>query len=1151
MATGAAIRAVLANGVDHPRQSPTAMLSEQQQLQAAIAALEAQRALLGTALVEAALTPLRQRLAALDGNAGAPATASGDVQSLKQVSILFLDVAESTTLSQHLDPEDVHAIMDHALARFTTIVQAHGGKVLNYAGDSVLAVFGADEVREDDPERAVDAGLDMLAEGRLQGERVQAQYRRSGFNVRVGIHTGAALLGGGIDAEGSIRGFAVNVAARMEQSAPVGTLRISHDTYRHVRGVFDVVAQAPIHVKGVDEPLPTYLVQRRKPRAFRVTSRGIEGVETRMVGRDDELEQLQAAFHRLYTQRKLAVVTVLGEAGIGKSRLLYEFDNWAEAQPQDFYFFQGRAHPQTQNQAYGLLRDILAWRLQITDSDSMALARQKFEQGLMPLFAAQDGDEMAQAHTHLLGHLIGLDFADSPHIKGIAEDGRQIRNRGFHAAAQMLRCVAAQDGAPILLLLDDLHYADEGSLDFLNYLTQVNRDQALLIVVMTRPAHFKWGAHATSTVDMRLITLDALDKSSSRLLVNELLKKLPQVPAALRELITGGAEGNPFYMEELVKMLVDEGAIVVGVDSWTINPEKLLATQVPPTLTGVLQARLDRLHPAERHALQKASVIGFVFWDQALAALDPAAVALLPALVRHELVVAHPDSALESGVAGLREYAFSHQLLHQVTYATLLKAARREDHGRVARWLCSLSGARARDFLGATAEHFVHAGDTAQGCEFFTRAAEHAAARYAHEAATRYVTQALALASTLSGQASGATRLLQWRLHDVRERTLDLLGKRSEQEADINALHTLAQALDDDQRRAEVAWRRSNIAMRTGDFPAMQVAAQQTMTLAERAGDAVLRLRGLHRLALAHNYLGDAASAQALAQDGLLKARALALRALEALFLNALSVIADTPADRIASLEMDQQDLLINRELGNRRNEAIALGNLGQGWLHLGEHTQARLMLEDSLRLARAISDHATQPATLTNLSLLALRQGDDALALAHAQAALDIATEVQNPDFETVALCALGNAELALGRHPAAQAAFARAHSLAERLGRAAQHDASAGLARVALAQDDVATAMHAIEGPLQCLSNSGALTGAEAPHLVRLTCHQVLARAGDARARRMLAHAHAELLVMSLTISDPKLRHSFLHNIPEHQAIMTASQADPASRV
>ncbi len=1125
------------------------MSSEQQQLEAAIAALQAQAQVLGAALLEATLGPLRERLASLSASAHAPA---GAAQALKQVTILFLDVVESTTLSQYLEPEDVHAIMDQALERFTAIVQAHHGKVLNYAGDSLLAVFGGDEVREDDPERAVLAGLALLDEGKRQGQWVKQRYQRSGFDVRVGLHTGGVLLGGGIDAEGSVRGFAVNVAARMEQTAPAGALRISQDTYRQVRGAFDVAPQPPIEVKGVAAPLLTYLVQRRKPRTFRSASRGIEGVETRMIGREGELEQLQAAFQRLDSQSRPSVMTVLGDAGVGKSRLLFEFESWAQAQLKPFLLFHGRANPLTQSQAYGLLRDVLAWRLQIADSDSMETARQKIEQGLTPLFLEQNTEDLAQANAHLLGHLIGLDFADSPHIKGIAQDGRQLRNRGFHAAACLFRIAAAREGAPILLLLDDLHYADEGSLDFLNYMTQVNRELPMLILAMTRPTRFKWGAHATSVVDMRLIHLAPLDKSSSRLLVNELLKKLPAVPTALRELITGGAEGNPFYMEELVKMLVEEGALVTSANDWHVNPDKLLSIHVPPTLTGVLQARLDRLKPHERLALQQASVIGIVFWDQALLALDPRAAAALPALVRHELVLLHPDAALDGDIEGAREYAFANQILHQVTYDTLLRRDRRAYHGRAAQWLASLSGARARDFLGTTAEHFVQAGDPLRGCEFYTRAAEHAAARYAHETVNRYVTQALLLVDTpVDGLHPGALQALHWRLLDVRERTLDLLGKRPEQRADIDALQALAEALDDDSRRAEVAWRRSNIAMRTGDFHAMQDAANQTIALAQHAGDPLLRLRGQHRLALAHSYLGDAASGQALAQDGLHAARALAARALEALFLNALSVIADRQADKVASLEMDQQDLLINRELGNRRNEAIALGNLGHGWLRLGEHTLARRMLEDSLRLARAISDHATQPNTLTNLSLLALRQGDDALALAHAQMALNIAVEVQSPDFEALALCALGHAELALGRYAAARAAFERASAVALRLDNATQHDASAGLARVALAQNDVPGAMQALLALLARLPERGALEGTAAPHLIRLTCHQVLARAGDVRASRLLAQAHAELLVATVSITDANLRHSFLNNIPEHRAILAAWAADPTCRV
>jgi class 3 adenylate cyclase len=202
------------------------MSTERQQIEATIVGLEAQRALLGDAMVDAALVALRGKLDALKAVGDAPA------QVLKQATILFLDIVGSTTLGQKLDPEAASTVLDGALAQFTGIVAHHGGKVLKYAGDSVLAVFGATEAREDDPERAVRAGLALLAAGQELGELVRRQHGYDDFNVRVGVHTGGVLLGGGVDAQDNIRGQAVNIAARMEQTAPPGGLRISHDTYR-------------------------------------------------------------------------------------------------------------------------------------------------------------------------------------------------------------------------------------------------------------------------------------------------------------------------------------------------------------------------------------------------------------------------------------------------------------------------------------------------------------------------------------------------------------------------------------------------------------------------------------------------------------------------------------------------------------------------------------------------------------------------------------------------------------------------------------------------------------------------------------------------------------------------------------------------------
>jgi class 3 adenylate cyclase len=334
------------------RMSTDAPDAEHRQLQAAIAALEAQRSALGDATVEALLAPARARLAALKATAE-PA------QVLRQVSILFLDVVGSTALSTRLSPEAISAIMDGALARGTALVQAHGGRVLQYAGDNLLAAFGADAVAEDDAERAVRCGLALAALGTELGREVQAVHGHEGVNVRVGIHSGSVLLGGGVDAAGTIRGMAVNVAARMEQSAPPGSVRVSIDTWRMVQGLFEGDEQPALQVKGVDTPLRTCLVRGERASRGHRASRGVDGLATPLVGREAERAQLQA--------------TVLGEAGLGKSRLLQAFVSELRARADgaaEFEVLQASGHLQGQNLAFGLLRELLFDSTGVQDSDS-------------------------------------------------------------------------------------------------------------------------------------------------------------------------------------------------------------------------------------------------------------------------------------------------------------------------------------------------------------------------------------------------------------------------------------------------------------------------------------------------------------------------------------------------------------------------------------------------------------------------------------------------------------------------------------------------------------------------------------------------------------------------------------------------------------
>lgn len=1108
-------------------------------LHTAIAALEAQRGLLGDAVVDVAIAPLRVQLAALEAPASlAPsesAIARQPEQALRVVSILFLDIVGSTSLSHQLDAEETHEVMDGALTRCTAVVLKHNGKVLQYAGDNLLAVFGADEAQENDAERAVRAGLEMLAEGRLLSEEILQEHGYANFDVRVGVHTGGVLLGGGVDAEGSIRGMAVNIAARMEQAAPPGGLRISQDTWRHVRGIFDVKTQPPITVKGIEEPIVSYLVTRAKPRAFRTRTRGIEGVVTRMVGRDAELRRLQSAFERLFERRRLEMILVVAEAGVGKSRLLYEFTDWAETRPEVVFGFQGRADPRTQNQPFGLLRDVLAWRLQIADTDSVEVAKFKIEQGIAPLFVADDGPELAQAHSHLLGHLIGLDFSDSPHLSGILDDPKQIRTRAFHAAAQAFRHFSAKGEHPIVLQLDDLHWSDDGSLEFLKHLLQVNRDVPMLLLCLTRPSLFERRPDLLEqTGPVQRIDLAPLGKAVSRKLAAELLKRLPEVPDTLCDLLISRSAGNPFYMEELVKMLIDRGALNVGADAWSLNSEQIVADAVPPTLTGILQARLDGLPAAERTALQQASVVGMVFWEEALAAIDAHAPRALPALVRRELALPHVDTSLD----GVHEYGFKHQILHEVTYDTLLKRTRRVLHASAAAWFAGLTGVRAAGFLGAAAWHYERGGDPARACEYYTRAAEDARRRYAHEATLNYVDHALRL---LDGEDE-ATLARRWRLLDARERTYELAGKRAEQRADLDALQDLADRLVDDHRRAEVATRRSLLACRSGDVHGQESAAREGMTLAERCDDTPLRLNAMRLLADALARHGDLAAGEALAQKGLEEARALRLPGPESRFLNALSVIAAQRNDTVMLLETSQQATALRRELGDTRNEAIGLASLGAAWLDLGAFAQARSDLDECLRLFRAIGDRALEPLSAANLSQLALWEGNATEAREHAAAALEIAGEVQAQAFQIFALWCLANAELALGELDAAERSYTRAFNQARSIESAQIHDASAGLARVALARGDMAAAVKALRPVLATLDAGGNLDGTLGATQIQSVCWQVLDRSGDPRASPLLAQAHEALQARAAELNDEGLRDSFLMRVPPNREIVAA---------
>src|SRR5215211_5943725 len=585
---------------------------ERENLQRALEVLEAQRPILGDEIVGIAQASIRDKLVRL--NLGIRGT--DEPQQRKLITVLFADVSGFTAMAEALDHEIVNTVINSLWSRVDKAIQDQGGRIDKHIGDAVMALFGTPTAREDDPERAIRSALQI----QMEVQEWKSAFRDSispepgitqNIQLRIGINTGPALLGTvGTMGEYTAIGNTVNVASRLQTAAPTGGILISHDTYQHVRGIFDVTVLAPILVKGKSEPIQVYTVNSIRPRAFRVAARGVEGIETRTIGREEELAKMKLAFEQTVEQHQIHLINIVAEAGTGKSRLLYEFTKWLDAQNQPIHLFKGRATQEISQIPYALLRDIFSSSFSIQDHDTAATARQKLERGILSFIG---DEETSTLYAHFIGHLIGFDYSTSPHLKGILGDARQVHELAFHYATQFFTDITNQQTG--VIFLEDIHWADRGSLDFFDHLMNTSPDLSFLIIGFTRSTLFEerpeWGAGPVHTLRLDLLPLSNED---SRRLVKEILQKVPVIPPALTELIVAKAEGSPFYVEELIKVLIDKGVILRGLDQWRVEMERLSELKVPATLTGLLQARLDNLNANARETLQQASVIGRIFW---------------------------------------------------------------------------------------------------------------------------------------------------------------------------------------------------------------------------------------------------------------------------------------------------------------------------------------------------------------------------------------------------------------------------------------------------------------------------------------------------------------------------------------------------------
>jgi predicted ATPase/class 3 adenylate cyclase len=1011
-------------------------MSDRNDIEQTIAAIEARRAALGDALADAAIAPLQRHLAALD-------------EGRKQVTVLFADMAGFTATAQTMDPEDVRDVIRAYFGRLSAAITRHGGWIEKFIGDAVMAIFGIPTAQESDPERAVRAALDMQAALAELNEQLQRE-RGIRLAMRVGVNTGPVVvshLGGRQGEDFAVVGDPVNLASRLEHAAPIGGILISHDTYRHVRGVFDVLPQPPLSVKGKTEPIQAYVVRGVRPRGFQTYGRDAQGEETPLVGRDSDLGVLQAALNAVREQRSARLVTIAGDAGMGKSRLLEAFIAWIERAPDQAWLFRGRAGQEPGRRPYALLRDLFAFRFHIQDSDRASEARQKLEQGIAGFMGAE-GAERAP----FIGHLIGFDFSASPHLHGILDNARQLRDRAFHYLAQFFEAVT--EDHPLVICLEDIHWADDSSLEAIEYLLRACEQLPVLFVALARPTLFERrpGWSVNPPAHSRL-WLRPLSDEESRHLVAELLRRAPDAPAALIDLVVSRSEGNPFYLEELIKMLIEDGVIVADGDRWRVEHTRLAEARVPPTLTGVLQSRLDALPPSERATLQQASVVGRVFWDAAVARLsaevragqaasetrrgtapraatsrdtrDLASIARtlvsLEALLKKDLTLLRFSSSFE----GTQEYIFKHALLHQVAYDSVLRRHRRAYHTQAAEWLIAHSGERVGEYAGLIGEHFERAGAPARAAEWYARAARQAQAIYASDEAVAFYQKVLAL---LPDSADVAQALRRADAYEGLGEMLLWQGRYSEAAGGYAAMRDAAATAGDAVAQARAWYGLAEVRERQGDYQAARSSAGEVERIAQMIGADIERAMALLLQGWCAFNLGDMAAALVLAE----------------------------------------QALLLATEHDAMREMARGLNLLGVIHKASGRYASAAEAMHGALALHRELGDRLRVGGTLNNLGLTAEARGDYERAAVHYQAALTLARDIKDRELEFLSLRNLGGAQVGLGDYQAGEMQLRQALLLAEAAGWADRSLIYSRLSAAALAQHDLAGALGAAQQAL-----------------------------------------------------------------------------------
>lgn len=994
----------------------------------------------------------------------------------REVTVLFLDVVNFTATAHSLDTEDVYLLIDEAMRLLVEVVYKYEGSIDKFTGDGLMALFGAPIMHENDPERAIRAALEMQVVLQPLQLRIRQAYGFD-FQVRIGINTGqviAGQVGNKLHMEYTVIGDTVNLASRLEMAAEPGTILVSFDTYQRTHPLFKFEALPPLSLKGMPEPVPVFRPLGLLARPGRV--RGLPGLQVPMIGRAQDLASLRQAMAEMKREEMRWVALVTGEAGLGKSRLAAEF---SRSLPLGIQVYQGTCLAYARSKPLWIIADLLRDILHLVETDPPPVQQIALRAYLHQL-------RLPEEMLPYLAHLLGLTQTGAGLENRLRYLDATMLQQQTHATLRQLLLAEARR-APLVLIFEDLHWIDPASRAFLEYFIKTTSEAPLLLILISRQAERETVIRPLVTAARqdpgRLVDLQlrALSRAAGQLLVEQIIHQSTAEALALKTQIAERAEGNPFFVEEIIRMLIDQDGLTGQPGSWQVtNRATSLLEEIPGTVRGLILARFDRLEPGLKRILQNAAVVGSsgpVGLLQLLNGSDPEAASVqLEQLVARQFLAARPVNR----VAG---YAFHHALNQEAIYGTLLKRDRQALHARVAGFIEQNNFWPPDEQIEILAYHYARSIHPERAIPFLIAAADGAARRCANETAIEHYRQAMALLPP--DPQKERQEFFQVRLG---------LGQALKLAGDFaGAGQVLMEAL-------RHLWQWSAAVEPAVLEPILVESLRQLADVRQREGnygEALTYLEaGLHLLG------EEAAQAQSGPWRSLLDRMALVRFRLgqweEAFNLASLAAAGQTPEKTddpivLASLystlggicwqqgrldeamEYVKYSLQLNEDLGYLWGVTQAHGNLGILYDDLGAWPAAIEHYQQAYHLQQSIGDLAGQARTLNNLGLLHVAMGQFEAAFQEFEAGVKVGQQIGDHFITTHTKANLAHLALVQGRFQEAAGLANEAAVIAETLGSTDVQIHARWVLASARAEEDLPAGLAMAEETLRLARDTG----------------------------------------------------------------------------